>query len=162
MGSTCERLVADITLPSIVLLPPHGQELLNVVRVEPSDVFGEGLFAGVELVAEGALVVLLLEWGVTGVLLLVYSEVRLGGVTLQTHVTLEGLLSCVYPGVTLILPCAVKGLVTLGALERLLAYALDDDRSQSLWVHCSIVRTIGSLTIYLHLIDCLVFCCLHL
>lgn len=63
---------------------------------------GEGLCAGMEFLAEGALVLLLLNRSIAGVLPLVYGQVRLGGVALETDVTLEWLLSCVYPGVTLI------------------------------------------------------------
>lgn len=47
--------------------------------------------------------VLPLERGITGVFLLVHCQVGLGGVTLQTDVTLERLLTCVNPGVALIL-----------------------------------------------------------
>lgn len=65
---------------------------------------GQGFLAGVEFAAERALVILLLEGCITGVLLLVNSQVRLGGVALQTDVTLERFLSCVHSGVTLVLP----------------------------------------------------------
>ena len=65
---------------------------------------GQRFPACMEFVTEGALVLLLLEGGVAGVLLLVYGQVRLGGVALKTDVTLEGFLSCVHSGVTLILP----------------------------------------------------------
>lgn len=65
---------------------------------------GQGFLAGVEFAAERTLVILLLEGCITGVLLLVNSQVRLGGVALQTDVTLEWFLSCVHSGVTLVLP----------------------------------------------------------
>lgn len=64
----------------------------------------QGFLAGMEFATEGAFVLLLLEGSVAGVLLLVYGQVRLGGVTLKTDVTLEWLLSCVHSSVTLILP----------------------------------------------------------
>lgn len=64
----------------------------------------QGFFACMQFVTERALVLFLLEGSVTGVLLLVYGQVRLGGVSLKTDVTLEGFLSCVHSGVTLILP----------------------------------------------------------
>lgn len=65
---------------------------------------GQGFLAGMEFTTEGAFVLLLLEGSVTRVLLLVYGQVRLGGVPLKTDVTLEWFLSCVHSGVTLILP----------------------------------------------------------
>lgn len=65
---------------------------------------GQGFLAGMEFVAEGAFVLLLLERSIAGMLLLVYGQVRLGGVALKTDVTLERFLSCVHSGVTLILP----------------------------------------------------------
>lgn len=64
----------------------------------------QGFLACMQFVTERALVLFLLEGSVTGVLLLVYGQVRLGGVSLKTDVTLEGFLSCVHSGVTLILP----------------------------------------------------------
>lgn len=65
---------------------------------------GQGFLAGMELATEGAFVLLLLEGSVARMLLLVYGQVRLGGVSLKTDVTLEWLLSCVHSGVTLVLP----------------------------------------------------------
>lgn len=65
---------------------------------------GQGFLTGVELAAERTLVILLLEGCITGVLLLVNGQVRLGGVALQADVTLERFLSCVHSGVTLVLP----------------------------------------------------------
>lgn len=73
---------------------------------------GEGFLAGVELAAEGARVLLLLEGGVAAVLLLVEGQVGLGGVALEADVTLEGLLSRVHPGVALILPCKMAQSLT--------------------------------------------------
>lgn len=64
----------------------------------------QGFLAGMEFATEGAFVLLLLQGSVAGVLLLVYGQVRLGGVALKTDVTLEWFLSCVHSGVTLILP----------------------------------------------------------
>lgn len=56
---------------------------------------------------------LLLEGGVAGVLLLVEGQVGLGGVALKTDVTLERLLSRVHPGVALVLPCrVVQGVIS--------------------------------------------------
>lgn len=66
---------------------------------------GEGFLAGVEFATDGAGVLLLLEGGVAAVLLLVESQVGLGGVALETDVALERLLSRVHSGVALILPC---------------------------------------------------------
>lgn len=63
----------------------------------------KGFLASMQFVAEGALVLFLLEGSVTGMFLLVYGQVRLGGVALKTDVTLERFLSCVDSGVTLIL-----------------------------------------------------------
>lgn len=65
---------------------------------------GQSFLAGMEFATEGALVLFLLEGSVTGVLLLVYCQIRLGGVALKTDVTLERFLSCVHSGVTLVLP----------------------------------------------------------
>lgn len=65
---------------------------------------GKGFLAGMELIAERAFVLLLLEGSVARVLLLVRGQVGLGGVALKTDVTLERFLSCVHSGVTLILP----------------------------------------------------------
>lgn len=65
---------------------------------------GQGFLAGMEFVAEGTFVLLFLERDVAGMLLLVYSQVRLGGVTLQTDVTLERFLACVHSSVALIFP----------------------------------------------------------
>lgn len=65
---------------------------------------GQGFLAGMEFVAEGTFVLLFLEGDVAGVLLLVYGQVRLGGVTLQTDVTLERFLACVHSSVALIFP----------------------------------------------------------
>lgn len=64
----------------------------------------QGFLAGVEFVATRTFVLLLLKRSIVGVFLLVDSQVRLGGVALKTDVTLEGFLSCVNSGVTLILP----------------------------------------------------------
>lgn len=69
---------------------------------------GQGFPAGMELATERAFVLLLLKGSVAGVLLLVYSQVRLGGVVLEADVTLERLLSCVHSGVTHILPWREK------------------------------------------------------
>ena len=66
--------------------------------------FGQGFLAGMQLVAEGTFVLLLLEGSVAGVLLPVHGQVRLGGVALETDVTLERFLSRVHSGVTLVLP----------------------------------------------------------
>lgn len=79
-------------------------------RVSPPDVLGQGFLAGVEFVAEGAFVLLLLEGRVAGVLLLVHGQVGLGGVALKTDVTLEWFLSRVHSGVTLVLPYKVQGI----------------------------------------------------
>ncbi len=65
---------------------------------------GQSFLAGMEFATERAFVLLLLERSVAGVLLLVYGQVRLGGVALKTDVTLERFLSRVHSGVTLILP----------------------------------------------------------
>lgn len=65
---------------------------------------GQGFLAGMEFVAEGTLVLLLLEGDVAGVLLLVHGQVGLGGVALKTDVALERFLTCVHSGVALIFP----------------------------------------------------------
>lgn len=65
---------------------------------------GQSFLAGMEFAAEGTFVLLLGEGGVAGVLLLVNGQVGLGGVALETDVTLEWFLSRVHSGVTLILP----------------------------------------------------------
>lgn len=78
--------------------------MLRCGHVSPPDMFGQRFLASMEFVAKGAFVLLPLNGSVVGVLLLVYRQVRLGGVVLQTDVTLEWFLSCVYSGVTLILP----------------------------------------------------------
>lgn len=83
----------------------HIPTRLGFLRHPPPDVFGQSFLAGVQLVTEGAPVLLLLESCVGGVLLLVHREVGLGGVTLETDVTLEWLLPRVHSGVTFILPC---------------------------------------------------------
>lgn len=72
--------------------------------LSPPDMSRQGFLAGVEFVTEGALVLFFLKWSIAGVLLFVHSQVGLGGVALETYVTLEGFLSRVHPGVTLILP----------------------------------------------------------
>lgn len=73
---------------------------------------GQGFLAGMEFVTVGAFVLLLLDGCIAGVLLLVYSQVRLGGVALKTDVTLEWFLSCVHSGVTLILPYKMQEMCT--------------------------------------------------
>lgn len=73
-------------------------------QVSPPHMLGQGFLAGMEFVAAGTFVLLLLKWGVVGVLLLVYSQVRLRRVALKTDVTLEWFLTCVHSGVTLVLP----------------------------------------------------------
>lgn len=90
------------TRGSRLFFPPRNPALTG--GVSPPDVLGQGLLAGVEFVAEGAFVLLLLEGGVAGVLLLVYGQVGLGGVALETDVTLKRFLPRVHSGVTLILP----------------------------------------------------------
>lgn len=69
----------------------------------PADVLGQSLLAGMQLAAEGTLVLLLLKRGVVGVLAPVDAQIGLGGVALQADVALERLLSSVHSGVTLIL-----------------------------------------------------------
>lgn len=71
---------------------------------------GQGFLAGMEFVAEGTFVLLFLEGDVAGVLLLVYCQVRLGGVTLQTDVTLERFLTCVHSSVALIFPWKLQNM----------------------------------------------------
>lgn len=65
---------------------------------------GQGFLAGMELVAEWAFVLLLLEGSIALVLLLVRSQVGFGGVALKTDITLKRFLSGVHSGVTLIFP----------------------------------------------------------
>lgn len=65
---------------------------------------GQGFLAGMEFVAEGTFVLLLLEGSIAGVLLLVDGQVGLGRVALKTDVTLEWFLSCVHSGMALIFP----------------------------------------------------------
>ncbi len=64
---------------------------------------GKGFFAGMEFAAKGAFVLLLRKGSITGMLLFVYGQVRLGGVALKTYVTLEWFLTRMHSGVTLIL-----------------------------------------------------------
>lgn len=64
---------------------------------------GQSLLAGMQLAAEGTLVLLLLKRGVAGMLTPMDTKIGLGGIALQTDVALEWLLSCVHSGVTLIL-----------------------------------------------------------
>lgn len=66
------------------------------------------LLAGVQFVAEGTLVVFLLEGGIVGMLLLVHSEIGLSGVALVTDITLKGFLTCVNSSVAFIFPCLQK------------------------------------------------------
>lgn len=73
-----------------------------VISHWPSDMLAQRFLAGMEFVAEGTLVVFPLDGCVTGVLLLVHSEVGLGGVPLLTDIALKRLFSCVNSGVTLI------------------------------------------------------------
>lgn len=140
MRPAAESLQTNSTFPAFTLPLPLGKKLLDVVWMKPPHMLGQGFLAGMEFVTEGAFVLLLLEGSVAGVLLLVYGQVRLGGVALKADVTLEWFLSGVNSGVTLILPCAVKGLVTFGALESLLAGNLDDDWSQTFRVHWTLGR----------------------
>lgn len=140
MRFASEGLETDSTFPAFTLPLPFGKKLLDVVWMKPPDVLGQGFLAGMEFVAEGTFVLLFLEGDVAGVLLLVYGQVRLGGVTLQTDVTLERFLACVHSSVALIFPCTVKRLVTFGALEDLLAGVLDDDWSQTFRIHWTLVR----------------------
>lgn len=140
MRPAAEGLQTNSTFPAFTLPLPLGEKLLDVVWMKPPDVLGQGFLAGMEFVAERTFVLFLLEGSVTGVLLPVHGQVRLGGVALKTDVALEGFLSCVHSCVTLIFPCTVKGLVTFGALEGLLAGDLDDDWSQTFRIHWTLVR----------------------
>lgn len=104
MRPTGEALQTNSTFPAFTFPLPLGEELLDVVWMKSPDVLSKGFLASMQFVTEWALVLFLLEGSITGVFLLVYGQVRLGGVALKTDVTLEGFLSCVHSGVTLILP----------------------------------------------------------
>lgn len=134
-----EALQTNSTFPAFTLPLSLGEKLLDVVWMKSPNMLSQSFLASMQFVTEGALVLFLLEGSVAGVFLLVYGQVGLGGVALKTDVTLEGFLPCVHSGVTLILPCTVKGLVTFGALESLLAGGLDDDWSQTFRVHWTLV-----------------------
>lgn len=80
------------------------RQRLRYSHASPPHMLGQGFLAGMEFVAAGTLVLLLLKGSVVGVLLLVNGQVRLRRVALKTDVTLEWFLTCVHSGVTLILP----------------------------------------------------------
>lgn len=73
--------------------------------------------------------VFLLEGSIVSVLLLVDSEIGLGGVALLADVTLKWLLSGVDSNVALIFSLSVKCFITLWTLQGLLVGAFDDQRS---------------------------------
>lgn len=75
MRPAAEDLQTNCTFPALALPLSLGKELLDVIRMKPPDMFGEGFLACMEFATEGTFVLLLLEGGVTGVLLLVHSQV---------------------------------------------------------------------------------------